>query len=173
MSRRIELISAMIACALGLIWLAYDVNALQSIWVVETLGGIGAGHSAAQPIGFNSVGLYFTGMAIVVICVAVGAYLHAVQRLLPGLLMVWVAAMLATIGIALYLIAPWQFMSAQFIYFVRVWAYATVTPLGVLAVVFAWVAAVAGLPIRRDVGRSITTAETVRKRQGPEPFAAP
>lgn len=92
MSRRVELISALIASALGLTWLVCEVNALQSMWFLGELGGIGARGSQGQPVGMNGAGLYFAGMAIVMICLAAGAYLHAVQRLFSGLVVIWAAA---------------------------------------------------------------------------------
>ena len=172
MSRRIELISALLASALGLIWLVYEASLLQSLWMVGAIGGSSSGQPAGQPIGFNRTGLFFVVVAAAMICIALGAYLHTIQRLFGGLLLLWVSAALATVAMAVYLIEPWVFLPIQFVYLTQAAASTWLTPMGVLSVVFAWIAAVAGIPIRRPS----PPAETFTRaplRPGPDPLTTP
>lgn len=164
MSRRIELIAALIACALGLIWLADEATTLQSLWSMGAL--VGSGHTSSQPIGTNGTGVYFMAMAIVMMGIALGAYLHTVQRFPLGLILLWATSVIAGIAIAVYLIAPWQFVPIQFIYILQGATYIWLTPLGVLSVVFAWIAAIAGLPIRQGVASSTRARHPARQSQG-------
>jgi hypothetical protein len=104
------------------------------------------------------------------ICLALGAYLHVVQRLLSGLVLVWLAAGVASVAIPFYLLEPWRFVPVEFIYIAQASIAPWLTPVGVLALVFAWIAAVAGLPVRQGTSRRVTH---LPRHQGPETLAAP
>jgi hypothetical protein len=170
MSRRIELVAAVLACALGLIWLVYEANTLQALWVLGAINGSGAGPAPEEPIGWNGTGLYFAGMAAIMICVALGAYLHVVQRRPRGLWLMWLAAALATLGIGLYQIEPWRLVPTQFIYLVQAESYSWLTAIGVLSVIFAWIAAVAALPIRAGLAPRANADGHARVQPGAEPL---
>jgi len=173
MSRRLELVAALLSCALGLIWLVGEANTLQSLWVVGAVNGSGAGPAPEQTIGRNGAGLYFAGMTTIMIGVAVGAYLHVVQRLPRGLWLVWLAAALATRGIGLYQIEPWKLVPSQFIYYIQAASYSWLTPISVLSVIFAWISAIAGLPIRVEIAPRGNPDESRHGQLGSERVTAP
>jgi hypothetical protein len=168
MYRRTEFIAATLSGVVGLIWLVCQAYAVQTFWMFGSLAGV-VGRGVAQPIGFNGTGVFFLTMLILVCGVPLGAYLHVVQRMREGLFVLRCSAAGLTLVTGAYVLAPWQFVPAQFPLLMGEIGYGWVIPAGIASVICAWTATVATVPV--PATRALDSQRTSRPPDGAEPLA--